>query len=103
MKVITKVTSVLIFAVFALNLCRSQDGPVNNRIDSECDIPNQSKTKGSCVKRQNCSDYDQLFDVDELTTERLSFIINLDCGFDYETWKPLVCCPKPGQSYKYVC
>lgn len=100
MKIITKVTSALIFAVFALNLCQSEDGPVNNLVDSVCDIPNQSNTKGICVKRQNCSEYEQLFNISELTTERLSFIINLDCGFDYETWKSLVCCPLPGHSYK---
>lgn len=99
MEIITKVTSALIFAVFALNLCQSEDKLVNNLVESTCDIPNQSHAKGICVKRQNCSEYDQLFNISELTTERLSFIINLDCGFDYETWKSLICCPLPGHSY----
>ena len=103
MKVIMQVLSALIFGIFWLGFCQSQDEqPVNNSINSECDIPNQYKTKGICVERKNCLDYEDLFNVTELTVERLSFIINLDCGFDFASWKSLVCCPKTGHFYKYV-
>lgn len=93
---------ILIVLTFGYDLCHSQDEPVNLSINTECTIPNQVKTKGICVKRQNCAEYEDLFNVTDLTTERLSFAINLYCGFDSETWKPLVCCPNPGESYKYV-
>lgn len=93
--------NVLIYAL-ALEVCHSQE-PRNLELDAECDIPNQRKTKGICVERKNCLEYESLFNVTDLTVERLSFIMNLNCGFDYAMWKTLVCCPKPGNSYKYVC
>lgn len=102
MKVLVKIVSVLVLLAFAYDLCQSQDAPANNAVNSDCAVPNQRKTKGVCVKRADCLEYEELFNVTDLTTERLSFIMNLGCGFDYETWKSLVCCPKPGDSYKYV-
>lgn len=96
-----KTVSIFVLIVFTYNLCQSQDDElVNHEVNAECSIPNQRSTKGLCNHRKNCLEYDDLFNVTELTTERLSFIMNLDCGFDYETWKTLVCCPKPGNSYK---
>lgn len=102
MKVGTRILSAFALLAFGYNLCHSQDELVNLSAGSDCTIPNQRKTKGVCVQRKNCLDYDELFNVTDLTVERLSFIINLDCGFDYEIWKSLVCCPQPGNSYKYV-
>lgn len=71
-------------------------------INDECVIPNQNKTRGICLRRQDCAEYEELFNVTDLGVERLSFIIHLDCGFDYISWKTLVCCPKQGNNYKYV-
>lgn len=101
MKVFANFVPVLLLTVFAYHLCQSEEAMTNNAVDSECIIPNQVKTRGVCVKRKDCSEYEDLFNATELLTERLSFIINLDCGFDFESWKSLVCCPKPGNSYKY--
>lgn len=92
----------LLILFLAVKLCQSQDEPTNNEVGSDCAIPNQRSTKGICVQRKNCLEYEELFNVTDLTVERLSFIINLDCGFDFESWKSLVCCPKPGNSYKFV-
>lgn len=97
MKVIAKAIPVVVLSIVALNLCHAQE---NNAIGSDCDIPNQRKTKGICVQVNNCSEYSELFNVVDLTVERLSFIIRLDCGFDHDIWKTLVCCPKPGNTYK---
>ena len=102
MNILTKTLLNFIFLVYVFNLNHAQDEPVNNELDSECKIPNQSKTKGVCVQRINCAEYENLFNETELTVERLSFIINLNCGFDYDIWKSLVCCPLAGNSYKYV-
>lgn len=102
MKVLAKSMLIVVSGIFAYNFCQSQEEPVNNDLNSECSIPNQRKTKGICIDRKNCLEYESLFNVTDLTVERLSFIKNLDCGFDYEMWKTLVCCPQPGNSYKYV-
>lgn len=102
MKVLTKSVLTIFMGILAYNVCQSQDEPINNALDSECAIPNQRTTKGVCVERKNCLEYESLFNDTDLTVERLSFIINLDCGFNYEMWKSLVCCPKPGNSYKCV-
>lgn len=102
MKVFAEIVSVLILTVFAYHLCQSQQELINIEVNAECTIPNQMKTRGVCLQRKDCLDYEDLFNVTELTTERLSFIINLDCGFDFDSWKSLVCCPAPGNSYKYV-
>lgn len=95
-----KVVAVIILLL--VELCQSQKELENNEVGSDCVIPNQRNTRGVCVERKSCLEYEELFNVTELTVERLSFIINLDCGFDFETWKSLVCCPKPGHSYKFV-
>lgn len=97
MRVITKVGLTLIFCAFACEKCLADDGPLNLPLNSECSIPNH-QTKGVCVEREECPEYTDLFNVTTLTTERLSFIINLDCGFDYDKWTSLVCC----SSYKCV-
>lgn len=102
MKVFAEIVPVLLLSVSAYHSCQSQEMLMNTAVDSECVIPNQVKTKGVCVTRKDCLEYEDLFNVTELLTDRLSFIINLDCGFDFDTWKSLVCCPKPGNSYKYV-
>lgn len=73
---------------------------INIGIDGECVIPNQKTTRGICKAIKNCPEYQMLFNENDLNVERLSFIINLNCGFDYETWKSLVCCTKPGNTYK---
>lgn len=102
MKVFVRIVPVFCLLIFGYNLCRSQDdGPINIELNAECTIPNQQKTKGICVQRQNCEEYDALFNVTDLTVERLSFIVNLHCGFDYVIWKSLVCCPQTGKTYKY--
>lgn len=93
---------VVLVLILAVKLCQTQTELANSEIGSDCAIPNQSSTKGVCIQRKNCLDYNELFNVTDLTVERLSFIINLDCGFDFESWKSLVCCPKPGNSYKFV-
>lgn len=69
-------------------------------IGDECIIANQNKTRGVCLRRRDCVEYEELFNVTDLGVERLSFILSLDCGFDTESWKTLVCCPKPGNTYK---
>lgn len=102
MKVESKSFLFSILITFRCSLCKAQDVPVNNDINSECTIPNQNKTKGIYVERRNCAEYEELFNVSELTVERLSFVINLNCGFDHDVWKSLICCPLPGSSYKYV-
>jgi Regulatory CLIP domain of proteinases len=102
MKVLPKSVLIVVLNILALNVCHSQDELINNDHSSECSIPNQRKTKGICVDRKNCLEYESLFNVTDLTVERLSFIMNLDCGFDYDMWKTLICCPQPGSSYKYV-
>ena len=73
---------------------------INLAKDAECIIPNQNRTRGVCISRKNCFEYQQLFNETDLNVDRLSFIINLDCGFDFEIWKSLVCCPKSGNTYK---
>lgn len=92
----------LLFSITLIALCQTQTEVINNELNSECKIPNQSKTLGICTKRNDCLQYLELFNVDGLDIERLSFIVNLNCGFDYETWTSLVCCPKPENTYKYV-
>lgn len=91
---------VCVLIIVALHVCHAQETTENAAIGSECSIPNQSKTRGVCQQRQNCELYNDLFNVTDLTVERLSFIINLDCGFDFAVWKTLVCCPQPGNTYK---
>lgn len=102
MKVFARAVPVFVLCILAYHVCQAEDELENNVINSECSIPNQIRTKGVCVKRQNCLEYEDLFNVTDLTTERLSFIINLDCGFDFEDWKTLICCPTTGNSYKYA-
>lgn len=93
--------SLLIFILFTLNYQLYQLRQLANlEVNDECNIPNQNKTRGLCLRRQDCLEYEELFNVTDLGVERLSFIIHLDCGFDYDSWKTLVCCPKPGNSYK---
>lgn len=92
----------LLIILMIIDFSQSQNEPINLDVDSECSIPNQSKTKGICVDRKNCLEYETLFNVTDLTVERLSFIMNLNCGFDQSLWKTLVCCPQPGNYYKYV-
>lgn len=88
-----------IFVVILIAL--SQSKRLNNlQIGDECKIPNQNKTTGICLKRTDCVEYEELFNVTDLGVERLSFILSLDCGFDRDSWKSLVCCPQPGNTYK---
>ena len=91
-----------LIVLIIIDFSQSQNEPISLDVDSECSIPNQSKTKGICIDRKNCLEYETLFNVTDLTVERLSFIMNLNCGFDQSLWKTLVCCPKPGNYYKYV-
>jgi hypothetical protein len=95
-----KALASVLIAVLIVGFCYSQEEAQNMELNSECLIPNQRKTKGICLDRKNCLEYESLFNVTDLTVERLSFIMNLNCGFDYATWKTLVCCPQPGNSYK---
>lgn len=101
MKVLIKVILFLIAIIFT-SVCQSRE-PKNLQLGDECKIPNQNKTRGICARRRDCSEYEELFNVTDLGVERLSFILRLDCGFDFETWSALVCCPKLGNSYKSVC
>lgn len=93
---------VLFVLALSISYCRSQNVPRNFIVDSECLIPNQKGSEGVCVYRKNCPNYDNLFNVNDLSVERLSFIMNLNCGFDYSLWETLVCCPRAGRSYLYV-
>ncbi|KAG5669837.1 hypothetical protein PVAND_000128 [Polypedilum vanderplanki] len=95
-----KLIKFIILFTFFHNLCQSRHTKQNLQIGDECKIPNQNKTRGICIKRRDCVEYEELFNVTDLGVERLSFILYLDCGFDYESFKSLVCCPKPGNSYK---
>jgi Regulatory CLIP domain of proteinases len=100
MKTTRQSIPVFVLMLSALVVCQSLDDIENTVIGTECPIPNQSKTRGVCLQRQSCEPYNDLFNVTDLTVERLSFIINLDCGFDFGLWKTLVCCPQPGNTYK---
>lgn len=96
----------LIFKVFLITfsfeLCQFRELK-NHEVGEDCAIPNQNKTRGNCLQRRDCAEYEELFNVTDLSVERLSFILNLDCGFDYDSWKSLVCCPKRTESYyKYI-
>ena len=102
MKVLIKVIlSAIVLVTVSIGVLQSRL-VADLKIDDECKIPNQNKTRGLCVRRRDCADYEELFNVEDLGIERLSFILNLDCGFDYDSWSSLVCCPKPGNSYKQV-
>ena len=92
----------ILFLIFLINpqIINSRRMRANLNIGDECKIPNQKSTRGICVKRQDCPEYEELFNVTDLGVERLSFVLHLDCGFDQESWKSLVCCPTPGNSYK---
>jgi hypothetical protein len=99
MKLIKNVIFVLVMLALCYHECVTRQ---NLEIGQDCIIPNQNKTRGICAKRVDCVEYEELFNVTDLGVERLSFILNLECGFDYVSWKTLVCCPKPGKSYKFV-
>lgn len=99
MKVMKKIIIGLVLIVVKLNFCDFREVK-NLRIGDDCIIPNQNITRGICLARRDCAEYEELFNVTDLCIERLSFIINLDCGFDQDLWKPLVCCPIPGKSYE---
>lgn len=99
MKVLKKSIFVLFLLTLNYELCQLLKYK-NHEINEDCIIPNQNKTRGTCLRRQDCIEYEELFNVTDLEVERLSFILRLDCGFDYESWKTLVCCPKPGNTYK---
>lgn len=97
-----KFKSLLFFLLnFSIQVCQFREFK-NLVIGEDCAIPNQNKTLGVCLQRRDCTEYEELFNVTDLGVERLSFIKNLDCGFDYNSWKSLVCCPKPGSIYKLV-
>jgi hypothetical protein len=98
MKVVEKIILGLLLIIVKFNLCHLRDAK-NLQIGDDCIIPNQDSARGICVARRDCVEYEELFNVTDLGVERLSYILRLDCGFDRESWKPLVCCPKEGHSY----
>lgn len=98
MKVVEKIILGLVLITIKFNLCYLRDVK-NLQIGDDCIIPNQNSTRGICLARRDCVEYEELFNVTDLGVERLSFILNLDCGFDRDSWKSLVCCPISGMSY----
>lgn len=72
------------------------------KINEECDIPSigEATVKGICVDRRNCAEFEKFFNGSTLSSAHLSFIIKLNCGFDYENWKSLICCPPSEQPYE---
>ncbi|KAL7025805.1 hypothetical protein ACKWTF_013640 [Chironomus riparius] len=92
----------VLFLIFLINpqIINSRKMRASLQIGDDCKIPNQKNTRGICIKRQDCAEYEELFNVTDLGVERLSFVLRLNCGFDKESWKSLVCCPKPGNTYK---
>lgn len=94
-------STLLLLITLSFQLCQFRELK-NHEVGEDCAIPNQNKTRGICLQRRDCAEYEELFNVTDLGVERLSFIINLDCGFDYDSWKSLVCCPKPESIYKYI-
>lgn len=63
--------------------------------ESNCAIPNQ-RTTGKCIPEKYCSTYGNLMDAKPLTSERLNFILRLQCDVDR------ICCPNVNDFYRYV-
>lgn len=63
--------------------------------ESNCAIPNQ-RTTGKCIPEKYCSTYGNLLDAKPLTSERLNFILRLQCEVDR------ICCPNVNDFYRYV-